>query len=160
ESKIKDKARKIEQAEQHATTPNIELKEAKIKDKARKIEQAEQRATTPNIELKCFKVRVWIRFITIITDTIKLVDRCSDEINFWDISVLNDVCWGWKKILQCRDALRDDIVYSFGDGSTLSIWFDNWLSLRPLSQYISKRDIFEAGLSLNCKVCDLVDNNE
>nr|GEZ15229.1 RNA-directed DNA polymerase, eukaryota, reverse transcriptase zinc-binding domain protein [Tanacetum cinerariifolium] len=47
---------------------------------------------------------------------IKLVDRCSGEINFWDIPVLNDMCWGWKKILQCRDALRDHIVYRFGDG--------------------------------------------
>ncbi|GKA29389.1 reverse transcriptase domain-containing protein, partial [Tanacetum coccineum] len=65
---------------------------------------------------------------------------------------LNDVCWGWKKILQCRDALRDHIVYRIGDGSTASIWFDNWLFLGPLSKYISKTDIFEAGLSLNCKV--------
>ncbi|GJV39587.1 RNA-directed DNA polymerase, eukaryota, reverse transcriptase zinc-binding domain protein [Tanacetum coccineum] len=38
-----------------------------------------------------------------------------------------------------------------GDGYTASIWFDNWLFLGPLSQYISKTDIFEAGLSLNCK---------
>nr|GEW01274.1 DNA polymerase alpha catalytic subunit [Tanacetum cinerariifolium] len=90
--------------------------EAEIKDMARKIEQAEQHATTPNMEL--------------------------------------------KKILQCRDALRDHIVYRFVDGFTLSIWFDNWLFLRPLSEYISKRDIFEAGLSLNCKVCDLVENNK
>ncbi|GJT77731.1 putative RNA-directed DNA polymerase [Tanacetum coccineum] len=81
-----------------------------------------------------------------------LVDRCSNERNFWDIPELNDVCWSWRKILQCRDALRNHIVYRIGDGSMVSTWFDNWLFFGPLSQFITKRDIFEAGLSLNCKL--------
>ncbi|PWA60910.1 RNA-directed DNA polymerase, eukaryota, Reverse transcriptase zinc-binding domain protein [Artemisia annua] len=43
-----------------------------------------------------------------------------------------------------------------GDGKGTSAWFDNWSFIGPLFQYISKRDIFYAGLSLSCKIADLV----
>ncbi|GJV07076.1 hypothetical protein Tco_1344732 [Tanacetum coccineum] len=133
-----------------------DVAEAKIKDKARKIEQAKQRVTTLSMELKGLSNLYFMRGFLWSHGALKQGQAkvgWSDvyEINFWDIPVLNDVCWGWKKILQCRDAIRDHIVYRFGDGSTVSIWFDN---------NISKRYIFEAGLSLNRKVCDLVKNNE
>ncbi|GJW86497.1 reverse transcriptase domain-containing protein [Tanacetum coccineum] len=89
-----------------------------------------------------------------------LIDRSSNLRNFWDIPVLNDICYGWRKILQCRDVLREHIVYRIGDGSQTSLWYDDWLFLGPLSQFISKRDVLEAGLSLNCKVCDMVENGD
>ncbi|GKC87171.1 putative RNA-directed DNA polymerase, eukaryota, reverse transcriptase zinc-binding domain protein, partial [Tanacetum coccineum] len=44
-----------------------------------------------------------------------LIDRRSVERNFWDVPTLNDVCWGWNKILQCRSLLRDHFVYIIGD---------------------------------------------
>ncbi|GJR61177.1 hypothetical protein Tco_1503339 [Tanacetum coccineum] len=90
----------------------------------------------------------------------RLIDRSSNLRNFWDIPVLNDICYGWRKILQCRDVLREHIVYRIGDGSQTSLWYDDWLFLGPLSQFISKRDVLEAGLSLNCKVCDMVENGD
>nr|GEY65568.1 hypothetical protein [Tanacetum cinerariifolium] len=37
--------------------------------------------------------------------------------------------------------------------------FDSWCFLGPLCQFISKRDIFKAGLPLNCKVANLVHND-
>lgn len=73
---------------------------------------------------------------------------------------MNDVCWGWRKILQSRDILREHIVYRIGDGSQTSLWYDNWLFFGPLSQFIIKRDVFEADFSLDCKVCDMVENGE
>ncbi|GJT53331.1 RNA-directed DNA polymerase, eukaryota, reverse transcriptase zinc-binding domain protein [Tanacetum coccineum] len=90
----------------------------------------------------------------------RLTDRRLGNRSFWDVPVLNDVCWSWKKILQCRDALRDHIVTRIGNGCNTSAWFDNWCFLGPLCQFISKRDIFEAGLSLNCTVADLMDHGE
>nr|GEV34136.1 RNA-directed DNA polymerase, eukaryota, reverse transcriptase zinc-binding domain protein [Tanacetum cinerariifolium] len=46
------------------------------------------------------------------------------------------------------------------DKITTSLWYDNWLFLGRLSQFISKRDVFEDGLSLNCKVTDMVENGD
>ncbi|GKE00043.1 RNA-directed DNA polymerase, eukaryota, reverse transcriptase zinc-binding domain protein [Tanacetum coccineum] len=89
-----------------------------------------------------------------------LVDRRSCERNFWDVHVLNDTCWGWRKLLQYKDVLRNHIVSRIGNGCDISMWFNNWCFLGPLCQFISKRDIFEAGLSLNCKVAYLVHNGE
>ncbi|GJW47602.1 putative reverse transcriptase domain-containing protein [Tanacetum coccineum] len=68
-----------------------------------------------------------------------------------DVPILNDACWGWRKMLQCKDVLRKHIVHRIGDGTQTSVWFDNWLSLDPLSHFISKRDICEAGFPLDCK---------
>ncbi|GJS45277.1 RNA-directed DNA polymerase, eukaryota, reverse transcriptase zinc-binding domain protein [Tanacetum coccineum] len=62
------------------------------------------------------KESLWVKWV----NSYRLSDRRSCMRNFWDVPVLNDVCWGWKKIL----------------------------------------DVFEAGLSLNCKVADLVVNGE
>ena len=47
-----------------------------------------------------------------------------------------------------------------GNGKHTSVWFDNWSFLGPLCQFISKRDIFEAGLSLSCKISDVVRDGE
>ncbi|GKB70529.1 putative RNA-directed DNA polymerase, eukaryota, reverse transcriptase zinc-binding domain protein, partial [Tanacetum coccineum] len=77
-----------------------------------------------------------------------------------DIPVLNDSSWGWRKLLQCRDVLREHFICRIGDGSQTSVWYDNWLSLGPLSKFISNRVIYEAGFSLDCKVCDVVFNGE
>ncbi|GKB33875.1 hypothetical protein Tco_0873276 [Tanacetum coccineum] len=76
------------------------------------------------------KDSLWVKWI----NSYMLVDRRSCERNFWDIPILNDTCWGWRMILQCRDVLRSHIVSRIGNGCT--------------------------GLSLNCKVSDLVQNGQ
>ncbi|GKA56643.1 hypothetical protein Tco_0755715 [Tanacetum coccineum] len=88
------------------------------------------------------------------------VDRRSVEKFFWDIPVLNDVCWDRKKILMCIDLVMKHIVIRIGDGRSTSVWFDNWSFLSPLCQYISNRDIFKAGLSLSCKIAYMVCEGE
>nr|GFB24883.1 hypothetical protein [Tanacetum cinerariifolium] len=45
-----------------------------------------------------------------------------------------------------------------GDGKNTSLWFDNWHAICPLSDFISKRKIFASGLSLGCKVADVIRN--
>ncbi|GKE78703.1 hypothetical protein Tco_1544823, partial [Tanacetum coccineum] len=42
-----------------------------------------------------------------------------------------------------------------GDGTATSLWFDKWCELGPLSNSISSRDIFRAGLTLTSKVRDV-----
>lgn len=102
------------------------------------------------------KDSLWVKWVK----SYRLVDRRSVERNFWDIPILNDVSWSWKKILMYRDVIRNHIVISIGDGRSTSVWFDNWSFLGPLCQFISKRDIFEAGLSLSCKIADVVSHGE
>ncbi|GKB62983.1 putative RNA-directed DNA polymerase [Tanacetum coccineum] len=81
------------------------------------------------------KDSLWVKWI----NAYRLSDRRLGVRSFWDIPVINDVCWGWKKILQSRSVLRNHIV-------------------TRLDNVISKRDIYDAGLSLNCKVAELVWN--
>ncbi|GJX75707.1 RNA-directed DNA polymerase, eukaryota, reverse transcriptase zinc-binding domain protein [Tanacetum coccineum] len=100
------------------------------------------------------KDSLWVQWI----NAYRLYDKGVGERNVWDVPIGNDVCWGWKKILQCRDVSH--IVTRLGDGCDTSLWFDHWCFLGPLCQFISKRDIFEAGLSLKCKVADLLVNGE
>ncbi|GJT81127.1 RNA-directed DNA polymerase, eukaryota, reverse transcriptase zinc-binding domain protein [Tanacetum coccineum] len=93
------------------------------------------------------KDSLWVKWV----NAYRLIDRSSNVRNFWDIPVLNDSSWGWRKLLQCRDVLREHFVCRIGDGSQTSVWYDNWLSLGPLSKFISNRMIYEAGFSLDCK---------
>nr|GEW50965.1 hypothetical protein [Tanacetum cinerariifolium] len=102
------------------------------------------------------KDSLWVKWVSMY----RLIDRCSKGRNFWDVPVFYDSCWGWRKLLMCRDVLRMHFVHRIGDGSQTSVWFDNWLSLGPLSLFISKRDIYQAGLSLDCKVCDIVERGD
>nr|GEU71745.1 hypothetical protein [Tanacetum cinerariifolium] len=66
--------------------------------------------------------------------------------------------WSWKKILRYRSILRSHIVHRIGNGLDTSLWFDNWHAICPLSEFISKRKIYYSGLSLDCKVANVIDN--
>ncbi|GJR88455.1 putative RNA-directed DNA polymerase [Tanacetum coccineum] len=76
--------------------------------------------------------------------------------HIWNIVSKKDSLWGWRKILLYKDVIREHIVTRIGNGKDTSVWFDNWSFLGPLCKFISNRDIFEAGLSLSCKVADVV----
>ncbi|MFS7917032.1 putative RNA-directed DNA polymerase [Helianthus anomalus] len=45
--------------------------------------------------------------------------------NFWDLECKADACWSWRKIMECRAALRAHIIHILGDGKSTSAWFDN-----------------------------------
>lgn len=63
---------------------------------------------------------------------------------------------GWKKIIQCRDILREHIVHKVGNGKNISVWFDNWHPSSPFSKFISYRDIYAKNMSLELKVADVM----
>ncbi|GKB04431.1 RNA-directed DNA polymerase, eukaryota, reverse transcriptase zinc-binding domain protein [Tanacetum coccineum] len=76
--------------------------------------------------------------------------------NSWDISKKEGSSWSWKKIPRCRGKLRKHIVHKIGNGVDTSLWFDNWHAICPLSNFISKRKIYYSGLSLDCKVANVI----
>nr|GEU30880.1 hypothetical protein [Tanacetum cinerariifolium] len=76
----------------------------------------------------------------------------------WEIPLRDNMSWGWRKILQVRPIVRQFIWYRLGDGSRTSAWFDKWCSLSPLTQIISNRNIYGAGLQLSSKVNEIIDH--
>lgn len=40
------------------------------------------------------------------------------------------------------------------------MWNDNWCSMGPLIQYLTHRDIYNARLNLNMKVCDMIEDGK
>ncbi|GJV25697.1 putative RNA-directed DNA polymerase [Tanacetum coccineum] len=93
------------------------------------------------------KESLWVRWI----NTYRLKGR-----SFWDVPDKDGACWAWKKLLRYRCVFRSHIYYKIGDGKNTSLWFDNWHTICPLSNFISKRNNFASGLSLGCKVADVI----
>nr|GEW54661.1 hypothetical protein [Tanacetum cinerariifolium] len=92
---------------------------------------------------------LWVKWIYVY----KLKGR-----SFWDISDKAGTSWAWKNLLRFRGKFRDHIVHIIGDGCNTSLWFDNWHVICPLSNFISRRDILYSGLSLDCKVANVIKN--
>ncbi|GJW93328.1 hypothetical protein Tco_0173000 [Tanacetum coccineum] len=63
-----------------------------------------------------------------------------------------------RKILQLRPLIRDNMWYKIGDGNVASLWFDKWCDLSPLSNFISPRDWYRAGLNSSSKVQEVTRN--
>nr|GEX48585.1 hypothetical protein [Tanacetum cinerariifolium] len=55
-------------------------------------------------------------------------------------------CWIWKAMLDLRDRICN--------GEQVLMWYDRWSKIDPLSQYISKRNIYVARLSDKATVAD------
>ncbi|GJW51394.1 hypothetical protein Tco_0092745, partial [Tanacetum coccineum] len=85
----------------------------------------------------------------------KIKDR-----NFWEIPFRGNMTWGWRKILQLRPLIRKFIWHKVGDGSRVSIWYDQWCGVSPLSNIVSSRDMYRVGLNPSSTVDEvLVDGN-
>lgn len=97
------------------------------------------------------KRSIWVRWIK----TEKVKTR-----NFWDYHMPGDVCWSWRKIIECRDEIRKFVVIRLGDGHNTSAWFDNWHPCGPLGKFIESRDLYAADMSPSATVADIVVNGE
>ncbi|GJX07986.1 hypothetical protein Tco_0195918 [Tanacetum coccineum] len=79
--------------------------------------------------------------------------------SFWDVPIRGEISWGWRKVLQLRPLIREFVWHNIGDGALTSLWFDRWCPNSPLANTISTQDIHRAGLNLDSRVCDIVQND-
>lgn len=93
------------------------------------------------------KDSIWVRWI----HSHKLHAR-----NFWDVPISGNMSNGWRHMLRLRSTIRDFMWHKIGNGSTVSVWFDKWCEIGPLSNIISYRDIYRSGLNPQSKVADLI----
>ncbi|GJU49928.1 hypothetical protein Tco_1219483 [Tanacetum coccineum] len=67
--------------------------------------------------------------------------------------------WSCKHLMSIRDKIREFVNVKIGNGKTCHVWFDKWHPRGPLSKLIDHRVIYLAGLDINAKVIDLIENN-
>ncbi|GKA90278.1 hypothetical protein Tco_0812148 [Tanacetum coccineum] len=94
------------------------------------------------------KQNLWVQWV----NRVKLKGR-----NIWDIEINDNDSWGWKMLMGLRDKMKMHIFHNIGNGLTTSIWFDKWDHNGTLSNFITKRDIYDARLNSNNRVADLID---
>ncbi|GKB80861.1 hypothetical protein Tco_0947756 [Tanacetum coccineum] len=65
-----------------------------------------------------------------------------------------------KTAMECasyeRHFVRENIRFVVGSGKNTSAWYDNWHPMGPLSNVISKRDVYDARLSDQCIVDEAI----
>ncbi|GJR76642.1 retrotransposon protein, putative, ty1-copia subclass [Tanacetum coccineum] len=103
--------------------------------------------TTHIWNIVSFKESIWVRWI----HTYKLRGQ-----TFWDVPVKDEMSWGWRKLLQLRDIMRPFFSVKLGNGMSTSLWYDNWCSTSPLSNYLMPRDISREGFHLRSKVAYMI----
>ncbi|GKE04119.1 hypothetical protein Tco_1396137, partial [Tanacetum coccineum] len=81
------------------------------------------------------KESMWVRWI----HAYKLKKR-----SFWDVPLVSNVSWGWRKLLQIRNTVRPYFWYKIGNGEKASVWYDTWDELCPLMNHISYRGLSNA----------------
>ena len=67
--------------------------------------------------------------------------------SFWDVSLISNASWGWRKLLQIRNIVRPHIWYKIGNGEKASVWFDTWEARCPLMNHVSYRAISNVGFN-------------
>ncbi|GJU04045.1 RNA-directed DNA polymerase, eukaryota, reverse transcriptase zinc-binding domain protein [Tanacetum coccineum] len=95
------------------------------------------------------KDSLWVKWV----HSVKLRGK-----SFWEIKEEKEDSWGWKNLLIIRDQVKDNIFYKVGNGTTTSLWYDNWSNIGPLFQYLTHRDLYDERLSENLTVKDMIVN--
>ncbi|PWA81086.1 reverse transcriptase domain, Reverse transcriptase zinc-binding domain protein [Artemisia annua] len=72
---------------------------------------------------------------------------------------IND-SWGWRNLLSIRDKIRSHVIARVGNGRGVSMWYDNWSSIGPLSRFITYRHLYDARLQSNMCVRDMIVNGK
>ncbi|KAK0574237.1 hypothetical protein LWI29_020168 [Acer saccharum] len=79
--------------------------------------------------------------------------KCS---NLWEAKAPYTCSWNWRKLLHLRPIVRPLIQYFIGNGSSTSLWFDNWHPDGPLRLKWSLRVVYDSGLPINAAVNAIV----
>ncbi|PWA84581.1 reverse transcriptase zinc-binding domain-containing protein [Artemisia annua] len=78
--------------------------------------------------------------------------------NIWEVTVENNASWGWRKLMKLRDMVRPRIWHYLGNVENTSVWYDTWDKVGPLSKTVTRRQIYNAHLSNEATVADMVVN--
>ncbi|GKC05344.1 RNA-directed DNA polymerase, eukaryota, reverse transcriptase zinc-binding domain protein [Tanacetum coccineum] len=92
---------------------------------------------------------LWVKWV----NRVKLKGR-----SIWDIDTDNNDSWGWRKLMEMREKIRPHVFYNIGNGKATSVWYDKWSLSGPLSNFINRRDIYDARLKDNSCVADMIKN--
>ncbi|GAV65957.1 zf-RVT domain-containing protein, partial [Cephalotus follicularis] len=77
---------------------------------------------------------------------------------FWAVRATSQCSWQWRKVLQLREVLTQNIVFEIRDGHKLSLWFDPWLQGQSVISRYGYRVRFDSGLPWNATVTDVISN--
>ncbi|GKD28083.1 hypothetical protein Tco_1234297 [Tanacetum coccineum] len=100
---------------------------------------------------KLFKIFLWnSEWVNVV----KLKHR-----SVWNVQVDSNDSWGWKTTMSIRDKIKDHVLYEIGKGNSVSVWYDKWNSNGPFGKFISQRDIYDARLSLDAKISEMINEN-
>ncbi|GKF88424.1 hypothetical protein Tco_0259301, partial [Tanacetum coccineum] len=79
--------------------------------------------------------------------------------SIWEIDEEKDDSWCWKNLLRIRKEVRKYIITKVGNRLTASLWYDNWSSVGPLDQIITNINRYDARLSHQMTVKELMSQN-
>ncbi len=79
--------------------------------------------------------------------------------SFWHVKIPNSPSWTWRKLLQLRPLIQSYIQYQIGDGSSTSLWYDNWHPHGPLISKYGTRIMYDSGIPEGAHVSTILDNN-
>lgn len=78
----------------------------------------------------------------------------------WEVPVDIKASWGWKKLLELREKVRPHIWSVIGNGKNTEMWHDKWNIGGPLSNVVTRRAVYSAGLQNNEKVANMIVNGQ
>lgn len=76
--------------------------------------------------------------------------------SIWDIRVVKDNPWWWRKLLQLRSDLKRKIKYRIGNGENTNLWMDNWHSLGHFLDRYGDRLLHDSSLNRIAKVKKII----
>ncbi|GJU26932.1 RNA-directed DNA polymerase, eukaryota, reverse transcriptase zinc-binding domain protein, partial [Tanacetum coccineum] len=90
---------------------------------------------------------LWVKWIN--TESLK-------GKSIWETTAKANSSVGWKEMLKLRDKIRKHVLWKIGNGLSINAWYDNWCILGPMCDVVSSKEIYDAGLSIESNIADLV----
>ncbi|GAV80462.1 zf-RVT domain-containing protein [Cephalotus follicularis] len=82
------------------------------------------------------------------------------ENSFWAAKVNYNCSCSWRNVLKARNLLANYLHYEIGDGVSISLWFDPWLSGVSLVDRYGDSVIQDSGLQRNARLSSVIKEGE
>ena len=77
-------------------------------------------------------------------------------MSFWAAKIGYKPSYSWKRIHKARELLEEGTRWNIGNGATVSIWKDKWLSISKVNRILTAPRILDP----NSTVKELIDHAE